>query len=168
VQRSHTFRPTPIGVLLLLLAPVILFLASSRVQAGFDTAATAACGSHSAPLHLSRPGHTPAYTVTDMAQYIKCTWANEPDALGHKPTITMIVFVTAAEAGALQGGEVMGVVPQDALVCYVQLQGTLRMPSVGPIIPNVRPLTPALNTAHIEEMVFDVHTGDLLVWGMRP
>ena len=83
--------------------------------------------------------HTPAGAVVDSPA----------------PTIVSIQFMTAQEVSKQSQGESMGV-PDDTLLCLVRLSGTFVSASYGPLLNKP-------STKSSAEMVFDAHTGNLIV-----
>jgi hypothetical protein len=75
---------------------------------------------------------------------------------------TSIQFITAKQASDLMKGESIGR-PDDALVCYVKLQGPFSLGAVS-----VPPGVTTTGNAPSGKMVFDATTGNLLVWGLDP
>ncbi|MDQ2828021.1 MAG: hypothetical protein M3Y74_03115 [Chloroflexota bacterium] len=110
---------------------------------------------------------TPGYTADDVRHYLA---ARPPfsTADGQPPTIDTILFTQASRARALLRGASVGR-PDEALVCLVVLRGALipRDEDEGMVRPprdglwKVRP-------APIGVIVFDAHTGNLLVRGRQP
>ena len=102
------------------------------------------------------PG-VPAFTRDDVFQYF-----HEHGFSGMRfgsvgtPTITQILFVTSYAACELMQGESVGV-PNDALVCYVELSGEFEFGS---------PFSNRTTTLHRGDAVFDARTGNLLVMGV--
>lgn len=97
---------------------------------------------------------TPAFTAADVEQYINNTPMPRNLAANIKPVIVKIEFETSREVSALLSGESIGV-PDDTLLCYVELQGTFIF---------TRPDGSTITSQKGFE-VFDAHTGNLLVAG---
>jgi hypothetical protein len=70
------------------------------------------------------------------------------------PSVVRVAFLTSAQVSALLGGESTGV-PDDTLLCYVELQGNFTFPSPQG--------TTQTFTKGVE--VFDAQTGNLLMDG---
>ncbi|MGB8347237.1 MAG: hypothetical protein WCD86_20285 [Ktedonobacteraceae bacterium] len=109
----------------------------------------------------------PAFTVSDVKSYIsKNGFPGGPTVKGSSPTVLKVLFITAKQASILMRGEDTGR-PDNALVCYVLLKGPFDTSSIS--VPSNAQQTP---TAHkpvlLGEMLFDAHTGNLLVWGIPP
>ena len=73
------------------------------------------------------------------------------------PTVVRVEFLTSKQVSTLLGGESIGL-PDDALLCYVGLQGSFAFP--GPQGPTV--------TYPRGVEVFDAWTGNLLISGGMP
>ncbi|GHO79825.1 hypothetical protein KSD_75960 [Ktedonobacter sp. SOSP1-85] len=104
---------------------------------------------------LTRTG-IPAFTLDDVKQYFKAhpllTTAGKPG------TIVKLAFMMSKEASSLMNGESIGI-PDDALVCYVELQGPFdRLPISTP--GNTGKLS--FQRVHY---VIDAQTGNQLVFG---
>ncbi|MGZ6308878.1 MAG: hypothetical protein ACXWP6_20685, partial [Ktedonobacterales bacterium] len=69
------------------------------------------------------------------------------------PKLTKVLFITSAEASKRLGNEWIGL-PDDALVCFVELYGSFR------VYPPMGPVSEHTGTTH---QIFDAHTGNLLV-----
>lgn len=113
--------------------------------------------------HLSQNGSGPAFTQDDVVAYFnKYGFYAGPVVAGAHLQILTIQFVTAARASQLMVGESVGR-PDNALVCYVKVEGPFLLTNVhaGPPRPNAK----APTTAKYGDAVFDAHTGNLLVWG---
>ncbi len=98
----------------------------------------------------------PAFTADDVTVYIQ-TQSFIRTTSGAVPTITQITFMTAQQASALLQGEDIGR-PDNALVCYVALEGSFQ--TRGPLPPGA-----ANPIVHIAYELFDAQTGNLLMWG---
>lgn len=98
----------------------------------------------------------PAFTLADVEQYFKehpvLTTAGKPG------TIVKIAFMTSKQASILMKGESVGL-PDDALVCYVELHGPFLLNGIsvppGATIPVVQNI----------QYVIDAQTGSELVFG---
>lgn len=110
-------------------------------------------GSPAIQPHL--PG-IPSFTLADVANYIQ-TKSFMTTTSGTPPVITNAEFITAQQASALLDGEYIGR-PDNALVCYVELQGPFRVK--GPLPSGAT--VPTVNTGY---ELFDAQTGNLLMWG---
>ncbi len=103
---------------------------------------------------------TPAYTADDVRHYLA---AHPPFRTvdGRMPTIATILFIQAQQARLLLRGASVGR-PDAALVCVVVVQGSLSMRGVSRPA-GVGPLGPAPTGV----LVFDAHTGNILVRGFQ-
>jgi hypothetical protein len=105
-------------------------------------------------------GTTPGFTADDVAQYTELHgFAGGPTVSGDQPVIAKVMFIGGGEASKLLGGATVGL-PDDYLVCYVELRGPLVLSGMS-LPPGMKP--PIVETAH---EVFDAHTGNLLVFGV--
>ncbi len=124
-------------------------------------------GAAAIPIHTSgvsanttTNASTPAFTKDDVIAFVnKHGFAGGPVAKGAHLKILMIQFVTAAQASQLMKGESVGR-PDDYLVCYVRVEGPFQVKDAE-VPPGAK-----LPAADIGDMVFDAHTGNLLVWGV--
>ncbi len=100
---------------------------------------------------------TPSFTVQDALDYEHThPFGNMRMVSIGQPKVTKVLFITSAQASQRIGGAEIGL-PDDALVCYVELYGTYRfMPPFG-----------VQGGTHSGTMhdIFDAHTGTLLVSG---
>ncbi len=104
---------------------------------------------------------TPAFTAADVRRYYLIhSFSAGPTVSGAPPTIVSIRFITTKDAQALMGGEPIGL-PDNAMVCYVELRGPFYPKYVS--VPPGQTL-PATFDAGVE--VFDAQTGNLLLWGV--
>jgi hypothetical protein len=99
----------------------------------------------------------PTFTKDDVRRYIQAHGSSGMrfSSVG-KPTITRILFITSREACELMRGEYIGL-PNDALVCYVELSG---------IFPFFGPFNSQPTIFHRVQDVFDARTGNLVVTGV--
>jgi len=114
--------------------------------------------------HLSQNASGPAFTQADViAFFTKYGFFAGPVVAGAHLKILTIQFISARQASQLMVGESVGR-PDDALVCYVKVEGPFLLTNIrgGPPRPNAK--VPA--TATYGDAVFDAHTGNLLVWGV--
>lgn len=119
------------------------------------TSAPASLGAPAIQPHL--PG-VPAFTRDDVRQFLEThRFAGHRFDSRGTPTITKIIFVTSYEACELMLGEYVGL-PDDALVCYVELSGEFSFS---------RPFSTHPAVLHTGDAVFDARTGNLLVIGVR-
>jgi hypothetical protein len=108
---------------------------------------------------------TPAFTKSDVETFLnKYGFYAGPLVQGTHLKILTIQFVTAKQASTLMAGESVGR-PDNYLVCYVKVQGPFQLTQVhaGPHLPGMKKTR---TTAEIGDMVFDAHTGNVLVWGV--
>lgn len=112
-------------------------------------------GSPAIPARTINAGPTiPAFTVTDVAQYVSTHPMPRDIASGAKSTIVGIAFLTSQQVTVLLRGESTGL-PDDALLCYVELHGTFVFP--GPA---------GVTATYLRGYeVFDAHTGNILMAG---
>jgi hypothetical protein len=106
----------------------------------------------------------PAFSKKDVTDFLnKNGFYAGPVVNGAHLKILSIQFVTAKQASDLMYGESVGR-PDTYLVCYVKVQGPFSRMNMhaGPNLPGRKVKT----TANIGDMVFDAHTGNLLVWGV--
>lgn len=102
----------------------------------------------------------PAFTKSDVVAFLnKKGFYAGPVVQGAHLKILSIQFVTARQASALMKGESVGR-PDDYLVCYVKVQGPFQVQNAE-VPPGAR-----LPNADIGDVVFDAHTGNMLVWGV--
>jgi len=111
------------------------------------------------PAISPRTNGTPAFTVADVKQFIKIHgFVGGHTVPGVRLTVTKILFIASQQASALMQGESTDR-PPGTLVCYVQLHGPFVFSNAS--VPPRMPI-PVYQTG---VMVFDAHTGNLLVWG---
>lgn len=108
------------------------------------------------PAITPRNNCTPSFTVQDVVDYERAhPFSNHRMTPVGAPKLTKVLFITSAEASKRMGNVWIGL-PDDALVCFVELSGTYRFsPPMGPASEHT-------GTMH---QVFDAHTGNLLVSG---
>jgi len=106
----------------------------------------------------------PAYTADDVQQYLA---AHPPfsTADGQPPIIDAPLFTQASRARTLLRGASVGR-PDEAVVCVVVVRGALIPRSLVESVS--RPHVWAVRPAPIGVVVFDGHTGNLLVCGRQP
>jgi hypothetical protein len=110
---------------------------------------------------LSQTGTGPAFTQDDVVAYLNTNgFFAGPVVSGAHLKILTVKFVTSKQASDLMSGESVGR-PDDALVCYVKVQGPFLLTNVS--VPRG---AKAQTTAEYGDAVFDAHTGNLLVWGV--
>lgn len=100
----------------------------------------------------------PNFTVKDVRTYLtksKQPFPDGPTVSGKLPTILSIEFMASKEA-SIRIGEATGL-PDQALVCYVELYGPFDMSKVT--VPPHKKTLPPMN---IGVEVFDAQTGNLL------
>ncbi|MHB8598085.1 MAG: hypothetical protein ACYDER_14875 [Ktedonobacteraceae bacterium] len=100
----------------------------------------------------------PSFSSADVQRYfLTHSFPGGRTVSGNRPAILHIKFVTAKQASILLQGEL---VSQQAnqLVCYVELQGPFDLTAMkGPA-----------NASRIFQngyVIFDAHTGNILMWG---
>lgn len=106
------------------------------------------------PAITPRNDCTPSFTVQDVTTFERAHPAgnNRMTPIG-TPKLTKVLFITSAEASKRLGNTSIGL-PDDALVCVVELYGPYRVyPPMGPV---------SEHTGTMYE-VFDAHTGNLLL-----
>jgi hypothetical protein len=111
--------------------------------------------------HSPQSRGTPSFTVHDVLAHEQAhPFANHRMQSEGQPKVTKELFITSAQASQRLEGEWIGL-PDDALVCFVELYGTYRFypPSLGGGGGGV---TERTGTMH---EIFDAHTGNLLVSG---
>ncbi|HLY29727.1 MAG TPA: hypothetical protein VKQ36_01740 [Ktedonobacterales bacterium] len=108
-----------------------------------------------------RPHASSAFSVEDMEAYLLSapSCAAGPTLLGQLPTIETLEFVHSKE---LSNRLHMFIRHDDALVCYVVLRGPFYAWMVS-FPPGAQHEIPVVETV---EEIYDVSTGDLLVWGL--
>jgi len=103
---------------------------------------------------------TPAFTQADVIAFLnKHGFYAGPLVKGAHLKILNIQFVTAKQASILMKGESIGR-PDNYLVCYVKVQGPFQDQNAE-VPPGAK--APDANTG---DVVFDAHTGNMLVWGV--
>lgn len=101
---------------------------------------------------------TPSFTVQDVLAFEHShPFGNHRMVSMGQSKVTKVLFITSAQASQRIGGEWIGL-PDDALVCFVELYGTYRFLSPFPSIPD------SIHTGTMHN-IFDAHTGNLLVSG---
>lgn len=104
---------------------------------------------------ITHCGHIPVFTVADVrAYYQKYSFEG-----AHTDRITLIAFMTSAQAEAKMKGESTGMPHPTDIVCYVEFRG----PFVFNDVP--RPLGAAPPHARFGHVVYDAATGNEMVWG---
>lgn len=115
------------------------------------------------PLTLS--GQTPAYTAQDAQNYVVVHGFPGGNTTTGKPfTVDSVTFVTREQAETMIHGESLtGQVAPGDLVCIVVLSGPFDGSGISaPFGVTVKPADVA---QYHGVMVFDAHTGVLLMWG---
>jgi hypothetical protein len=104
---------------------------------------------------LTRSG-TPAFTVADVKQYFKAhpmlTTAGKPG------TLVKVAFMASKQASTLTNGESVGI-PDDAMVCFVELHGPFVLNNVS------MPMGAKAPTGQNVYYVIDAQTGNQLEFG---
>lgn len=134
------------------------------VHRAFQVSQSYVVGNPAIQPHLSQNGVEPAFTQDDVITFFqKYGFYAGPVVPGAHLKILTIQFVTASKASQLMVGESVGR-PDNALVCYVKVEGPFFLTNIhgGPPRPNSKVPT----TAKYGDAVFDAHTGNLLVWGV--
>ncbi len=169
-----------------LLLAVVVFVAMSLVQAAtaappplppppppvhstFQITQTYLPGGPAVPVHTTNGATANHASIAAFSQDDVIAFLNQhgfyagPVIQGVHLKIVSIQFVTAEQASNLMYGESVGR-PDNYLVCYVKVQGPFMLTNVhaGPHLPNRKNMT----TAEFGDMVFDGHTGNILVWGV--
>jgi hypothetical protein len=101
-------------------------------------------------------GAGPYYTEADVRQYVATHRPGFTVPGTPNPVVVSVQFLTAQQASAQLGGESMDV-SDSTLVCLVYVSGTFQSTS-GPV-----GITATVPTFTQGWMVFDAHTGNLLV-----
>jgi hypothetical protein len=98
-------------------------------------------------------GSGPSFTAADAAQFATThrMWHNLSNTPAH---VIQVQFLTSQQLSQLLGGESTGL-PDNTLVCYVELQGTFTFQT-----PSGATVTYSKGVE-----VFDAHTGNLLIAG---
>ncbi|HZU69219.1 MAG TPA: hypothetical protein VFA09_18225 [Ktedonobacteraceae bacterium] len=134
------------------------------VHRAFQISQTYLAGDPAIHPHLAQNGSGPAFTQDDVIAFFNTNgFFAGPVVPGAHLKILTIQFVTARQASQLMRGESVGR-PDNALVCYVKVQGPFLLTNIrgAPPRPNVK----APTTAEYGDAVFDAHTGNLLIWGV--
>jgi hypothetical protein len=108
------------------------------------------------PAIKSRSNGSPAFTVDDVKQYITADPLLGPAVKQGKATITTAEFITSKELSERWHG-VTAAFPDSYPLCYVELQGSFTF--FGPPGSKV--------TYNKEVLVFDAHSGNLVITGGR-
>jgi hypothetical protein len=99
------------------------------------------------------------FTEAEVRQYFASHRPPGAVAGSPAPTIVSIQFMSAQEVSQQLQGEGMGV-PDTTLLYLVRLSGTFQGTNYGPYFG---PQAPPVPTRNYAEMVFDAHTGNLIV-----
>lgn len=137
---------------------------SPNSNATFQMNQTYVPGNPAIPVHISgvtaNSASTPAFTSDDVTAFLtKNGFYAGPVVQGAQLKVVSIQFVTAKQASNLMNGAHVGR-PDDSLVCYVKVQGPFMLTNVS------MPRGTKKTTAEFGEVVFDGHTGNMLVWGI--
>jgi hypothetical protein len=126
-------------------------------------------GSPAIPIHATvsttdNNASTPAFSAADVTNFLNTNgFFAGPVVNGAHLKILSIQFVTAKQASDFMQGESIGR-PDDYLICYVKVQGPFVYEGhAGPPHPNRHTRI----TADWGEVVFNAHTGNVLVWGIH-
>lgn len=116
------------------------------------------------PQNVAESATAPSFTKADVVAFLnQSTFPAGPVVKGAQMTILTIQFVSAQQASKLMDGESVGR-PDNALVCYVEMEGPFLLTGVSvPPEPSGKKYP---TTAKYGHEVFDAHTGNLLVWGI--
>jgi hypothetical protein len=163
------FRRSPISLITLLvvigsiaLAINALLPASPKPQERHANPVSLPAAPGLPAIHPTRAG-IPAYTVADVQAYVLTAgFSGGPTSSGKSPTILNITFITARAASTLVQADNIGL-PDDALVCYVVVQGPFEGKRISsPDGASVRHDFPK------GQMFFDAQAGNLLGWAGLP
>lgn len=170
--QKNSIREAKLMVLLLcggtLLVVFFIFTSTSSVAASpaSTTQTSAARQMQSAQRPLSQPTGSPAirprttlttgpaFTESDVQQYVTKTGMPHNLASGSSFAIMSVTFMTSREVVARLQGEATGL-PDTTLLCFVELQGTF-------VFAGPQGTTGAFQHGY---EVFDAHTGNILMWG---
>jgi hypothetical protein len=109
---------------------------------------------HLITANTSGSGSSPAFTAADATQYVTSHPFWHTKILVSGPVkVTHVEFITSSALSVRLHDENIGR-PDAALVCYVQIQGTI-------ILPGVK----GAHTVHTAFEVFDAQTGNLILSG---
>ncbi len=126
-----------------------------RTPTGLLTPNPSSAPTQTGMIPITRTG-IPAFTLADVTQYFKehpfLTTAGKPG------TIVKLAFMTSAQASVLMKGESVGL-PDDALVCYVELHGPFLLNGIS--VPQGAKIPTVQNVYY----VIDAQTGRELVFG---
>jgi hypothetical protein len=133
---------------------------------GFDPQTPEGVGAIQPSKDASKIGvATPAFTVEDVHSYIKSTKGQGllVGAVPDRPiAIRSVEFLTDSQLRARHHGESTG--KKDALLCYVELEGSFTPTGLPPGSGSEAGSGPAQCERAI--VVFDAHTGNLLMSGI--
>ncbi len=150
-----------IGASVSLLLPHLLWAPTPVATTVCPGAPTAG---HGIPAIPARNTCTPAFTTEDVRAYFAGTYSlGDINRTGSHLTITQILFTSAGDARRLMGGESVGL-PDEAVVCYVELHGVLRPQNMS-LLQGSPTTHPAVATATVR-VIFDAHTGNELGIGV--
>ncbi len=107
------------------------------------------------PAITPRNDCTPSFTEQDVRDYVSQGVSLGKIAVIGQPTVTRVTFMTASDASRMLHGEYIGL-PDDAIVCYVELSGTFRVDA---------PFGAHPADSHTAELIFDAHSGNLIITG---
>jgi hypothetical protein len=105
------------------------------------------------PAITPRNDCTPSFTEQDVRAYLTSHQVLETAPHAPPTTVTLVQFMTSAEASQRMDGESIGLA-DDAIVCYVELSGEF-LPTWGPTAP--------LHPSSVGILVLDAHSGNILV-----
>jgi hypothetical protein len=136
--------------------------APTPVHSTFQVSRSYVSGNPAIQTHAPATSSGPAFTQNDVVAFFnKYGFFAGPVVAGSHLRVLTIQFVTARQASQLMQGESVGR-PDDALVCYVKVEGPFLLTNLHGGPANVK--TPT--TARYGDAVFDAHTGNILVWGV--
>lgn len=103
---------------------------------------------------------TPAFTADDVRQYLTTHQIGGKIGSSGPISVVSVPFMTAKEAQSLLG-ITLSPLPPDELVCLATMTGSFTV--AGPAISK----KPASGTATTEYVVFDAHSGNVVVQNVR-
>jgi hypothetical protein len=164
----HTRRTGVVLAALAALTAVVvlsLWFASTGAQAQLSPQLAHQSNGPGGGIPITRPGQTPAFTEADARTWVEQNGFPGGNTTTGKPfTIDSVDFITREQAEARTHGESLeGQVAPGDIVCYVVLTGPFDGSGIDLPI-GVTPKPSDLAGYH-GVMIFDAHTGLLLMWG---